>query len=1029
MYSFKTKLFIVITFFFALSAGLHAQSVKGVVKDGSNGETLVGANVVVEGTSRGTSTDLDGEFTLDNVEVGGVLEISFTGLRTQTIEVDGETEYYEITLEADADLLDEVVVVGYGRQKKKVATGSISTISQENIEGFITPDIQNTLEGQVTGLVVNESSGQPGAKTSILIRGVSTNGDNTPLFIVDGLQIFELGNINTSDIESISVLKDAASTAIYGARAANGVVIITTKKGGKEGTFSYETNFSTSRPWRLPEVLGRDDYITLTREKFENDERSNLLESANFPEVGDADVPNTNWMDQIFNDANFVNHKVSAAIENAFLSLEYSDQNGVIGGDKSTYTRYAARLNSRKKINQYITVGENAYFNRVENRQIAENNAFGTVLANAFVYDPITAPFNDEKQYGFEQSPWVQKEYFNPLSRIFIQNDKGFADQLLGNVYAEITPFANLTFKTDAGIELTWNNFRNFTPDYDFHPAAQKQFDDISQGYEYNEAIQFENYLNYRDTIDLYGEHHLDVVGGMSYRTSVNERAGGSSRGIPEDQRFNENFQFIDAALDSNELSYGGKRVDYRLISFFGRIQYDYEDKYLMTMTLRRDGSSNFGSNNRFGLFPSASVGWVVSEEPFFQSVPYVSFLKLRGSWGINGNDRISELAFASRIINASTYSFGQDHSLIRGSALETPANPNIKWEESVQIDLGVELGLFNDKLSIEADWYQKTTKDLLMNEQIPAYIGATNLPISNLGEIQNQGIELGVGYRYTYENFSLQTNFTYTTFTNEVKKIAGGADFIPGYNWPVRNIAISRMTVGKPIGHFVGYKTEGIYQTELEVLSNINNEGDPIQPRAKPGDLIFVDMNGDGKIDSDDLTDIGSPWPDHILGLNLSANYDFGIGGRVDFSFVLSAQLGHDIYRVYERSDITYTNYQSFWLDRWTPDNPSTTLPRLTVTDGNNNQSPSDFYVEDASFLRLRNLQVGYTVAPEWLAYVKMKSLRLYFSANNLFTFTEYRGFDPDIGTSGDDILDTGIDKGFYPSSRSFGGGLSVTF
>lgn len=1011
-----------------LPLGSMAQStLKGKIADAKSGETLIGAAVMVLSTDKGTVTDLDGNFELTDLKVPATLRISYTGYETTEMKIE-DLSYLEIALPESSETLDEVLVIGYGQQKKRVATGAISKISSEDIEGIVASDVSATLEGQVTGLVVNESSGQPGSSKAILIRGVSTNGDNSPLFIVDGLQVGNIDNINTGDVESIDVLKDAASCAIYGARAANGVVIITTKKGKNEkgGQITYEASLVNSRPWRIPEMLNSDDYIAITREKFANSDQTSALEQLGFPALGSAQENNTRWMEEIFAPANVVNHRISANVKNAFVSLDYWDQNGVIGGDKSNYKRYSARVNSKKEINDYITIGENLYVNRVENRNIGVNNSFGTVIVDAFAYDPLTGIYNDDKQYGFEQSDWVKKEYVNPFSRLFLDNGRGHGDQIQGNVFLEIKPIKHLRFRSDAGIENTWYDFASFTPAYRFHDAFVNVNNSVVQGYGTSQGLQFENYLNYNRS---FGEetHNLDVVLGQTYRANKFRQAGGSTQSIPNAVQFDPNWQYLDAGQDSSDLSFGNAAIDYHLISYFGRVQYDYENKYLFTATLRQDGSSNFGSNNRWGIFPSASAGWVVTKEKFFNFDP-ISHLKVRASWGVNGNDRIRPLSFASRIENVFTYSFGQDPILNTGAALATPPNPNVKWEESDQIDIGIELELMEGKWNIEADLYRKTTKDLLMAEAIPGFIGATNDPISNLGEIRNQGIELGIGHRYRARGLTLRTNFTYTAFENEVINVAGDAGFLNGWSWPVRNTPITRMTEGFPVGHFVGYQSDGIFQSQEEIFSHLNSSGDVLQPDAVPGDLKFIDTNRDGEINSDDIGHLGSPWADHILGLALNLSWkDF------DVSCIWSAQLGHDIYRVYERSDITYTNYQTFWLDRWTPDNPDAEYPRLAANDRNNNQRPSDFYIEDGSFVRLRNLQVGYSVPTDVLEKIKIKEFRVYFTANNLLTFTNYKGFDPDIGTGSNNgqasILETGLDRGFYPSNKSLGGGIKVTF
>lgn len=1007
-------------------ASLAQSTISGKIVDGTTAETLIGAAVIVDGTDNGTVTDLDGNFTLENVTLPATLKISYTGFEEISLPIT-TAEFIELSMETASELLDEIVVVGYGQQKKRVATGAISKISSKDLEGIVASDVTATLEGQVSGLIVNEANGQPGASKTILIRGISTNGDNSPLYIVDGLQVGNIDNISSGDVESVDVLKDAASCAIYGARAANGVVIITTKKGKNEkgGEITYEGSFVSSQAWRIPEMLGSEDYVNITREKFRNSNQTEALNALGFPQVGDVLPNNTNWMDEIFAPAGVTNHRLSANVKNAFISLDYWDQNGVIGGEKSNYKRYSVRVNSTKEINDYVTIGQNVNVNRIINNNIGTNNAFGSVQIDAFAYDPLTAVFNEDKQYGFEQSQWVKKEYVNPLSRLFLNNGSGKTDQLQGNVFLEIEPIKGLKFKTDAGIETGWFQFRNFTPDYQFHDAFINLFNDVSQGSGNYQSIQFENYLNYNKS--LKEVHNFDFVLGTSYRESEFNESGGSTESIPDAVKFDPNWQYINAGVDSTDLAYGRANVGYRIISYFGRVLYDFDEKYLFTATLRRDGSSNFGANNRWGLFPSVSAGWVVTKEPFFNFEP-VSNLKVRASWGLNGSDRIAPLTFASRIENVFTYSFGQNPSLNRGAALATPPNPNVKWEESEQYDFGVEVEFLEGKWNLEADIYQKTTKDLLMNESIPGYIGATNDPISNLGEIRNRGIELSIGNRIRKRGVTISTNLNYTHFRNKVTRIAGDAAFIGGWNWPVRNTDITRMTVGFPIAHFVGYESDGIFQNEGEIFSHINSDGDPLQPNAAPGDLKFLDTNGDGEINSDDIGNLGSPWPDHIFGLATSVKYK-----GFDASAIVSAQIGHDIYRTYERSDITYTNYQTFWLDRWTPDNTDAEYPRLVANDVNNNQRPSDFYIEEGDFLRLKNVQIGYRLPKRIIEKAKMKELRIYFTANNLITVTNYQGFDPDIGTNGNNgsfsILDTGIDKGFYPSNRSVGGGVKATF
>jgi len=998
-------------------------TLKGVVVDAATGDTLSGATVLVIGTTSGDITDINGTYSIPGQKLPVNLEISFVGYETKRVQATS-FQFQRIALQKDENRLDATVIVGYGRQKKKVSTGAIAKIEAKQIEGIPVPDVTSTLEGQMPGIIVNESSGQPGSSKTLLIRGVSTNGDNTPLFIVDGVQVGNIDNINPSDVESIDVLKDAASSAIYGARAANGVVIITTKTGSGSdvGSLTYSVSYLNSRPWKLPDMLTAEEYVMLTREKYDNANLGVALDVLGFPEVGDPLDVNTNWMNEIFNPANMVNHRVTANVKNAYMSFDYWDQNGVIGGDKSNYKRYAFRINSKKEIKKYITVGQSLYLNRTDNNNIATNNAFGGVQSDAFAYDPLTPVFDPSAQFGFAQSEWVQKEYINPLSRLFLLNGEGKSDQVLGNIYLQVEPTENWTLKTDLGVDANWWDFRSFTPSFDLHPSAQNITNDVNQGSGNFQGLQWENTANYTKT--LKEKHNFDALVGTTFRTGQFRQVGGSSSNIPDDAQFDPNFHYLDAGVDTLDLAYGSASVDYVLISTFGRLMYNYDEKYLFTATVRRDGSSNFGANNRFGVFPSASMGWVITKEKFMKARRRISFMKLRASWGINGSDRIAPLTYVTRVQNAYTYSFGQgNQTLNRGSALAGPPNPNVKWEESEQIDIGFELAMFNNKLTYEVDVYQKSTKDLLMEQNIPGYIGATNNPISNLGEIRNRGIEMSLGYRTTFRDLKITTNLNYAHFRNEVIDVAGDAGYLNGWSWPVRNTPITRMSEGYAVGHFVGYQTNGIFQSPEEVQAHVNSEGTLLQPSAKPGDLKFVDVNGDGVINSDDLGDIGNPWPKHIFGLSANLEYK---GFYLNSLF--NSQIGHQIYRTYERSDVTFSNYQSFWLDRWTEDNPSAEMPRLVVTDPNNNQRPSDFYVEDGSFFRLRNLQIGWTVPKKWLKKAQVQELKVYVTGNNLFTITNYRGFDPDIGTNGW-ILDTGIDKGFYPTNRSFGAGLNMTF
>jgi len=998
---------------FLLSANIgFSQTVSGIVQDAETNEPLIGATIMIQGTANGVTTDVDGNFEL-NADVGSSLLISYTGYDSKVVEITG-IEKLIISLTVNSAQLEEVVVIGYGRQKKKVSTGAISSVGADELDGYQIPNVQSALDGQVSGVIINSQSGQPGSNKNIFIRGISTNGDNTPLFVVDGFVGADINNINPADIESMDVLKDAASTAIYGARAANGVIIITTKTGdGGKPSLNYESYFASSDVWRMPEMLNSAEYVGLIREKYVN---NGAAPPGNFPTTADG-LPDTDWMDAIFNSAPTMSHRLSATMGSTYLSLEYWDESGIVGGDKSNFQRYNARLNGNKEITDWLSLSYMFNVTRKQNKNIGVNNQFGSVMADAFYIDPITDLWDvnnpDLLRYGFAQSEWG---HVNPLSRLFLENGKNHSDHMLGRINLTIEPIENLKFNSSIGGEQFWYRYDYFTPDYDFIPTFASNTITYGQGSGNGSNVQLENYLDYSYKT---GEHNFDFILGTSYQQNNFESLDAQTLDVSADVKFDESFQLINGIADSLDRVTGNRNVEYRILSTYARLIYDYDSKYLFSATLRRDGSSNFGVNNRFGVFPAFSLGWVVSEESFFPKGGFLDFFKLRTSWGVNGNDRIAPLSYEALIVPGAAYTFGNGENVATGATVQTLPNPNIKWEESVQFDIGFDASLMEGKINVEFDFFNKITRDLLGGQIIPRYTGVTQDPISNLGEFRNRGIETGIKYRENFGGLKFNVALNYTTYKNVVTKIPGTTAQINGVNWSVRNTPITRMEEGLPVGHFVGYTTLGIFNSEGDVVLHANENGDLLQPDAQPGDLILEDTNGDGVINTDDFSMIGSPWPDHIIGLNLNMEYK-----GFDLSMLWSTQIGHDIFRAYESTTLR-VNYQKWWLQRWTPENTDTDIPRVTTQGSNLLQS--DFYVEDGSFLRLRNFQIGYTLPDRLLNRINVQAIRVYFSGNNLVTLTNYRGFDPEVGTNGW-VLDTGIDRIAYPVSRSLGGGIKIT-
>jgi TonB-linked SusC/RagA family outer membrane protein len=1008
----------------------YAQNaVKGKVTDDQN-QPLPGVSVIEKGTTHGTVTDIDGAFVLEDLPSEAVIVFSFIGYESQEITRAGQPAI-NVKLLPDVKTLEEVVVVGYGTQKKSVATASLSKVEAKDLQGFGTARVDQMLQGQVAGVTFKTSSGQPGSGMSVLIRGVGTNGDNSPLYIVDGIVVNDaiLQSLNPGDIESIQILKDGASTAIYGARGANGIIQVTTKKG-KEGAtkFSYTGTYGVQSPWKIPSMMNSSQYVDIITEKYHN---GNTTLPAGFPDQNSIEA-NTNWMDRVFQTGTTQSHVLSvlggtkAGSVNA--SVSYFDQKGVVAPDKSYYKRLTARINSEHKINDFLTFGENVFLVHSNNGRIPENSEFGTPLGDALVYDPTTPAYNPGAQYGFAQSPFVQKEYINPLSQIFISNNTNTTDEANGNAYFRIAPLKGLTITSDIGIDYIYNTGKSFTPSYSFTPAIFNTINDIGLSVNRSYRWQWENYATYSTSIS---KHNLSATLGTTMQIRDNGTGfGASSSGIDNDLQFNKNLWYITNTPDSMQraYSYGAERQALR--SLFGRLTYNYDEKYLASFTMRQDGSTQFGAQHRFGYFPSASAGWAMSRENFWPK-SVVNFAKLRASYGVNGNDRIQSLMYTSLIERTATYPLGKpgNETIYNGYSQAVSPNPALQWEESHQSDIGIELGLWNDALTLEIDYYNKITDKLLMPATVPDYLG-TKPPIANVGRVSNKGIEIELNYRQNFGDVRVQLGFTAATLKNKVTKMSTPDAYQNGYTWPIRNAVISRMDVGRPIGYFRGYESAGVFKNQDEIYAHINSKGDLLQPNAKPGDLKYVDINNDGVIDIKDVTMIGKPWADLTLGFTGSAQYK-----GFDFRMLWAGSFGNDQYRSYERQDVPNNNYTTAWLDRWSESNPNGKYPRVTTNDANNNTRPSSFYVENASFVRLRNLQIGYSIPAAILRQLKMSACRIYVSADNLLTITKYSGFDPEVGStfnpySGSyNIMDTGIDKGFYPQMKTFSGGINVTF
>ena len=1014
-----------------LSSYSWAQSnlITGVVSDKETGEKLPGVTLVEEGTMNGTTTDIDGNFSLKLTDSPATIVVSFIGYTTQRIPSADKTTI-NIALESEITDLSEVVVVGYGTQKKKVVTGAIASVTSQEITSTPVLRIDQAMQGRTAGVQVTNLSGQPGEAPTIRIRGAGTTGNSNPLYIVDGIAVGGIDYLNPGDIESIDVLKDAASAAIYGARAANGVVLITTKSGkaGKMNiTYSGYTGIQNV-PKKL-EMLDAEQYRMIMNEGARN---AGLNEPFDLIEIP---AHNTNWQDHLFQkNAPMQNHEVSITGGNEKTtyasSMSYFSQQGIIGGDKSQFDRITARLNTKSQVNKVFSFGNNLSYTHIIRRGIGSNESFNGAYSSALNLDPLTPlyednpdilslpPYSNEpvvkdnlgRVYGI--SNYVGAEIVNPLALLEIQTGETRVDKIVGSIFGEAEIIEGLKVNTSLGIDLAYVLNDSYRPLY-YLNGAQLNIDktSVSKGIDRYYTWQWENTISYTKQIN---DHNFSLLAGTTASKFNYENLTGFNAKVP---LFDPDNVYLNMATDTVWVATGGAAHS-ALASVFGRVTYDYQSKYAFTGILRRDGSSKFGANNRFGIFPSLGVSWVMSDENFFPRIKNLDQIKFRASWGINGNQEIGDYQFISTINKSRGYIFGSGR--IVGASPSYIENADIRWEESIQTDIAIDLAAFNNRLIATVDYYIKTTSGLLERIPIPGHVG-NDAPVANVGSVENRGVEVSVNWRHKVKEFRYAFGVNASYNKNKMTKIGNEEKALPGANWAIAG-AVTRAEEGLPIAYFWGYETDGIFQNQAEIFQHIGNAGQVLQPNAKPGDVRFVDVNGDGKIDADDRTMIGNPTPDWTLGFNASADYK-----NFDFSMLLIGTLGNEIFNGSQRQDLRYTNRTTAILDRWTGEGTSTDVPRYTWIDVNNNYRVSDLYIEDGSYLRLKNIQIGYTLPSGFLRRMGASTWRFYVSAENLLTLTKYTGADPEIGARSS--FDIGIDRGIYPQPRTWRLGTSITF
>lgn len=1018
-------------------------AVHGRVVDNA-GQPLPGVNIVVDGTTIGTVTDMDGNYTI-SAPRGASLVYTFIGYNENRVEMEDGRNRYDVTLNEMISDLSEIVVVGYGVQKKSVVTASIAKVGADDLSGTTPVRVDNALKGMASGVTVTSASGQPGAAAQIRIRGIGTINNSDPLYIVDGMPIEGgIDYLNPSDIESIEVLKDAASGAIYGTRAANGVIMVTTK-GGKKGkvTVNYSFTGGLSSPWKHRDVLNATEYAVMMNEGLINNGEAPIYDDPY--SLGEG----TDWQDELFNDnAPSQSHElsISGATDrvNYYISMGYNHQEGIVGGDRdrSNYRRLTLRSNtsyvlfdstSERDWLGKFTLGTNISYARIHSKNIDANSQWGSALGSALYLSPTLKPTvsgdeakaqadkygsqymlydGDGRMYTIPGSSYLEMN--NPLAMLSLPGDDNWSHKIVANLSADLEIGWGVKYRFTYGADLSFWGADGYTPLYYLSGNNRATISNAHQSSDRGTVWQLENVLTWDKT---FGKHAINLVAGQSAMQNTGKSLYGNVQNLKDMNKPYMNNSSAEQSRGEMSAS-GGPTYEHTLSSYFFRTSYNYDERYMAQITVRRDGSSRFGANNRYATFPSFSLGWNVLNEPYVSAPDWLCNVKLRGSWGKNGNDNIGDFTYAAWTDSPYNSVIGSGETVVNGVQAGALANPDLKWEESIQTDLGLDLGFFSNSLTFSFDWYKKKTSGMIIEMPIPNYVGA-DAPLGNVGDMENTGVEIEIGYKWKAGPVSMHAKGNASFLKNTLTNLGNTSGSLELDN--MQNTGtITRASNGEPFPYFYGYKTAGIFQNVAEVANYKNAKGELIQPDAVPGDVRFVDVDGDGKITAADRTKIGKGMPDWTYGLTIGADWN-----GIDFMVLFQGTAGNDIYDATRRTDVSPANLPSYMLNRWTGEGTSNKYPRHVVGDGKNWQS-SDLYVTDGSYFRLKNIQMGYTLPRALTNKIFIDRLRVFVGAENLLTLTKYAGFDPEISSGGTSL---GVDYGVYPQSRTFNFGANISF
>lgn len=978
-----------------LALGQERQ-ITGRVTSAEDQQPVPGANVILRGTGLGTVTDVEGKFSLAVSSSSIEIVISFIGYVTQTVSIKDKS-VVDVSLQTDTQTLEELVVIGYGTVKKSDLTGSVGSVKSEDLVKVVASNPLQSLQGKIAGLQVINGSGAPGSAPIVRVRGVGSFGNSNPIYVVDGVILDDISFLNSSDIQSMELLKDASATAIYGNRGSNGVFIVTTKQGKTSGDGKAVVNFSGE--YSVQRLLKKIDLLNGRQfgevvNKFKPGEYNNL----------DA-LPNTDWQDLIFRVAPMQNYQLSFAggseRNQYYFSVGYFNQEGII--EKSSFERLSLRLNNAYKINKWLKMGNNVSFAPYKQQNTAGGAPFVVYRAQPVIEPYLSSPMGDTV---YSEVPGVG----NVLADINNTNSYNRGLRSVGSFFVEAAIKEDFRFRTSLGLDLSYSEAESFTPIFYVSPQQGNPTNTLNKGNSIFSSWLWENTLSY--TKD-FGNHHIDAVGGFTAQQNRNEYTNRSATNLA---RTDPNFWYISGStVVPNSVNDGVDETNYfSMLSFLGRVNYVWNDKYLFTATFRRDGSSKFLVDNRWGNFPSVAVGWNVINEDFMGSIPLLSNLKLRVSWGITGNDKVEYYSAVSTIGSANAV-FGSQEAQFVGLTFSRLGNPSLVWEQAKQTDIGLEFGFLEDKLSGEFDYYHRNTEDILVGLRVPGYVGnGDQKVVYNAGSMLNRGIELSLAWTDDIGKFNYRVSGNITTIHNEVTKITGTGtgddELLSIYNGQT----ITRTRVGDPIGSFAGYLTDGIFQNQSEL------DAYPHRSDAQAGDIRYVDFNNDGSINANDIANLGSPIPTFMYGFSLEGGY-----GAFRLSLDFAGQGGNKIYNAKETVRPDLYNYEAHVYNYWRGEGTSNTEPRPTA--GGSNFLLSERFIFDGDFLRLRSLTLAYALPRSVAQKAYLSKADLFLRGNNVFTRGKFPGYSPEA--AGNNPIFNNIDTSVYPVASSYSLGINLTF